>query len=448
MCLGFVNEELRCCSSNYIVIDAQGNEIFRIYDVGSFRNAAEKLRLGLGLKTKEKKVSDETCFSPLTKTSTSTNTNASAAATATTAITSSASERRVAATLSSSHSNGGRNDENNHKNPEIPNNNNHEAEVNGCSGDSSSQLRPRAHNAAISPGEGTSPSLPPPPEETIASSSSAKGTFTLSPCTSNNPLDNTKLKSTRDNTNTKDYIGSSSSSSGESTSRSSAFVNKAKEEEATPTTASLMNPKKIIGDGSGDKRNGANTTTIDTDLSESGNNGCVGDIGSANECLRETKWKVEEKVKDEDDDDDNVGVHEDSSCSSSGAKRYDYGQGDVQVRNPGLIMNEGPPSSSSSCALGGFIRCLDSCVSLISGGMEFHVYSCELGVVIGTVKKQWEELYDHYFNLVDCVGVNFPKDLSVRHKALILGALFLLVRRFHIKQFQGRKGYLFTNLIC
>jgi hypothetical protein len=441
MCLGFVNEELRCCSSNYIVIDAQGNEIFRIYDVGSFRNAAEKLRLGLGLKTKEKKVSDETCFSPLNKTST--NTNASAAATdATTATTSSASERRVAATLSSSHSNGGRNDENNHKNPEIPNNNNHEAEVNGCSGDSSSQLRPRAHNAAISPGEGTSPSLPPPPEETIASSSSAKGTFTLSPCTSNNPLDNTKLKSTRDNTNTKDYIGSSSSSSsssGESTSRSSAFVNKAKEE-ATPTTASLMNPKKIIGDGSGDKRNGANTTTIDTDLSESGNNGCVGDIGSANECLRETKWKVEEKVKDEDDDDDNVGVHEDASCSSSGAKRYDYGQGDGQVRNPGLIMNEGLPSSSSSCALGGFIRCLDSCVSLISGGMEFHVYSCELGVVIGTVKKQWEELYDHYFNLVDCVGVNFPKDLSVRHKALILGALFLLVRRFHIKQFVGRKG--------
>lgn len=33
MNLGFLHEDVRCCSSNYIVIDAQGNEIFRIYDI-------------------------------------------------------------------------------------------------------------------------------------------------------------------------------------------------------------------------------------------------------------------------------------------------------------------------------------------------------------------------------------------------------------------------------
>jgi len=278
MSLGFVNEELRCCSSNYIVIDAQGNEIFRIYDVGCFPKSAEK---------------------------------------------------EVPSIRSLSHSNRegvveGRNDENNHKNPEIRNNNNHEEEANGTSGGGSAN----------------------------------RGTFTLSPCTSNNPLDNSNLESV---TTTKDYSGEAGTSQG-STSHS--------RESAT----SAMNPQQIMPD---DKRNGANNT-IDTDLPESR--------------------------------DDDVGV--------------------VVGTNTTNITKR--PKKPKSC-FRGVGKCLDSCVSLISGGVEYEIYSCELGVVIGRVKKQWEELYDEYFNLVDCLGVNFPREMSVRHKSLILGALFILVSCFYIE---------------
>lgn len=99
------------------------------------------------------------------------------------------------------------------------------------------------------------------------------------------------------------------------------------------------------------------------------------------------------------------------------------------------VRNLASRACHSSCDLG-FGKRLDSCVSLISGGAEFAVYSCQLGVVVGRMGKQWDSLYDHYFNLQECFGASFPRDLSVRHKALLLGALFLLVSKGNIRIFK------------
>lgn len=57
------------------------------------------------------------------------------------------------------------------------------------------------------------------------------------------------------------------------------------------------------------------------------------------------------------------------------------------------------------------------------------VYYAVTGELIGRIGTQWDELAEteHYFTINDCFGVNFPKDMSVRHKALLLATLFLLV---------------------
>ncbi|XP_035701549.1 uncharacterized protein LOC118433592 [Folsomia candida] len=87
--------------------------------------------------------------------------------------------------------------------------------------------------------------------------------------------------------------------------------------------------------------------------------------------------------------------------------------------------NEGAGRDDRSSSIG-VCRTLDSCIAYISGGAEFAVYSCQLGVTVGKMGKQWDDLFDHHFHLTECFGVNFPRDLSVRHKALLLGALLVL----------------------
>jgi len=49
------------------------------------------------------------------------------------------------------------------------------------------------------------------------------------------------------------------------------------------------------------------------------------------------------------------------------------------------------------------------------------------GQEIGKISKQWSGLVKEYFTDADNFGVQFPKDLDVKVKASLLGAVFLIV---------------------
>ena len=46
---------------------------------------------------------------------------------------------------------------------------------------------------------------------------------------------------------------------------------------------------------------------------------------------------------------------------------------------------------------------------------------------VGKISKQWSNLMREYFTDADNFGIQFPMDLDVRIKAVILGAVFLIV---------------------
>lgn len=49
------------------------------------------------------------------------------------------------------------------------------------------------------------------------------------------------------------------------------------------------------------------------------------------------------------------------------------------------------------------------------------------GDEVGKISKQWSGLVREMFTDADFFGINFPMDLDVRMKAVMLGACFLIV---------------------
>lgn len=49
------------------------------------------------------------------------------------------------------------------------------------------------------------------------------------------------------------------------------------------------------------------------------------------------------------------------------------------------------------------------------------------GDEVGKISKQWSGLAREMFTDADFFGINFPMDLDVRMKAVMLGACFLIV---------------------
>lgn len=49
------------------------------------------------------------------------------------------------------------------------------------------------------------------------------------------------------------------------------------------------------------------------------------------------------------------------------------------------------------------------------------------GDEVGKISKQWAGLVREMFTDADYFGINFPMDLDVRMKAVLLGACFLIV---------------------
>lgn len=57
------------------------------------------------------------------------------------------------------------------------------------------------------------------------------------------------------------------------------------------------------------------------------------------------------------------------------------------------------------------------------------------GEKIGKISKQWSGFAREVFTDADFFGITFPLDLDVRMKAVLLGALFLIVSTTTYEQF-------------
>ncbi|GAB0100824.1 hypothetical protein DMENIID0001_169180 [Sergentomyia squamirostris] len=63
--------------------------------------------------------------------------------------------------------------------------------------------------------------------------------------------------------------------------------------------------------------------------------------------------------------------------------------------------------------------------SMCGGDVDFRILTMD-GQVVGKISKQWSGLARELFTDADHFGVNFPMDLDVRMKAVLLGACFLI----------------------
>lgn len=67
------------------------------------------------------------------------------------------------------------------------------------------------------------------------------------------------------------------------------------------------------------------------------------------------------------------------------------------------------------------------------------------GDEVGKISKQWSGLMREMFTDADFFGINFPMDLDVRMKAVMLGACFLIVRIQHSLISRERTG---SGVLC
>ncbi|XP_008846771.1 phospholipid scramblase 1-like [Nannospalax galili] len=61
-----------------------------------------------------------------------------------------------------------------------------------------------------------------------------------------------------------------------------------------------------------------------------------------------------------------------------------------------------------------------------SGEIDFEIKSLDEQIVIGRISKHWSGFLKEVFTDVDNFGIQFPLDLDVKIKAVILGACFLI----------------------
>jgi len=59
--------------------------------------------------------------------------------------------------------------------------------------------------------------------------------------------------------------------------------------------------------------------------------------------------------------------------------------------------------------------------------INWKVYSRDGETKVGKISKQWSGLLREAYTDTDNFGINFPMDLDVKMKAVMLGACFLIV---------------------
>jgi hypothetical protein len=67
------------------------------------------------------------------------------------------------------------------------------------------------------------------------------------------------------------------------------------------------------------------------------------------------------------------------------------------------------------------------CTCACCADVEFQVLSKDGEVEVGKISKKWSGLIKEYFTDADNFGISMPIDLDVKIKAVVLGALFLIV---------------------
>jgi len=67
------------------------------------------------------------------------------------------------------------------------------------------------------------------------------------------------------------------------------------------------------------------------------------------------------------------------------------------------------------------------------------------GTVVGKVTKQWSGVAREAFTDADNFGVNFPMDLDVRIKTVLLAAVFLIVSVLFAQYFQTENFHFFPK---
>lgn len=77
------------------------------------------------------------------------------------------------------------------------------------------------------------------------------------------------------------------------------------------------------------------------------------------------------------------------------------------------------------------------CSFRISGNVEFKLLTLD-GKQVGKISKQWSGFAREMFTDTAILGINFPEDLDVRMKAVMLGALFLIVSLIFFVPLVGR----------
>lgn len=72
------------------------------------------------------------------------------------------------------------------------------------------------------------------------------------------------------------------------------------------------------------------------------------------------------------------------------------------------------------------------CTFSMCGDVEFNVLSRDGSTKVGKISKQWSGFVREAFTDADMFGINFPLDLDVKMKAVMLGACFLIVITHHL----------------
>ena len=81
----------------------------------------------------------------------------------------------------------------------------------------------------------------------------------------------------------------------------------------------------------------------------------------------------------------------------------------------------------------------ECCICSCGSDIEFKVYAADGATEIGKISKQWAGFFNEAFTDCDIFGINFPKDLDVTKKALLLGATFLIDYNFFEKSGDGKQ---------
>jgi len=81
----------------------------------------------------------------------------------------------------------------------------------------------------------------------------------------------------------------------------------------------------------------------------------------------------------------------------------------------------------------------ECCICSCGADIEFKVYTADGATEIGKISKQWAGYFNEAFIGCDIFGINFPKDLDVTKKALLLGATFLIDYNFFEKSIDGKQ---------